>query len=222
MSVSIEIVAQSAMDRFYGDYKSSVMYWELSDFILGCGMAWAAACQRMYLVQYAESRADKDDSVVAFDPLILNDQQLKVDKTTKFAKFEVPVMAFGFSNQSVGIQSVTIVEPSNSFGDEIERQPSQSQWQLGLLPFVNKIFYVPKNDGIQIVKKGNCNVSLVNVAYVPAGTGGGYSIPDGMADEVIMECISIIREGRLPVVKKTNDQNPNMVMETEMNKNALK
>lgn len=224
MGVAIEIVAQYAMDRYYGEYKASSQFLDIDDFISGCGFAFGTVMQKMYQLQYAELRADQNDSIVSFDPLILNEQILEVKKegNSYTAKFTDDIMSFGFSDQSVGVQQVTVVEPSNSFGEELERFSKQASWQMKYVPFVNKLFFMPSKEGITIIKKGFCNVSKVAVSYVPSSVNKDYVVPDGMVDEIISECITIIREAKLPVVKKTNDQNQNMVMETEMNKQALK
>jgi hypothetical protein len=226
MGLSIKIVAQSAMDRYYGEYKASVQFFDLDDFVLGCGMAWAAAAQRMYLMMYAELKGEKDDSIVSFDPTMLNTQVLTVDKKDGrlFAKYKYPVMTFAFTNQSIGVQSVTVVSPSGNYGASLERYSEQAAWQMNYIPYVNRLFYSPRHDGIDIIKKGACNVNEVSVSYVPAISPNGedYYIPEGMSDEIMAECITLVREGRLPVIKKANDQNPNMVMETEINKQELK
>ena len=46
-------------------------------------------------------------------------------------------------------------------------------------------------------------------------------VPDVLAAQVVDETVDRML-GRPVIVKKTADGNPNMVMETEMNKNALK
>lgn len=224
MGVHIDIVAQTAMDRYYRDYKASVQFLDLEDFKTACGFAYGTVLQKLYQIQYQELKSEKTDGLVSFDPMILNEQILEVKKDgeKRIAKFTSPIMSFGFSDQSVGIQNVTVVEPSNSFGEEIERFSQQAAWQMKYVPFVNKLFFMPTKEGVVIVKKGYCNVSKVAVSYVPATTGSDYEIPEGFIDEIIVECISIIQNGGLPVIKKANDQNPNMVMETEMNKNSLK
>lgn len=226
MGMSIRILAQSAMDRYYGEYKSSVQFFDLEDFVLGCGMAWAAAAQRMYLMMYAEMRAEKDDSIVSFDPTFLSTQVLKVEKDggKLFAKYKYPVMTFAFSDQTIGVQNVTVITPEGNFGMPLDRYTEKSAWQMNYIPYVNRIFYSPTSTGLKFIKNGACNVNEVEVSYIPAVTvnGDDYYVPEGMADEIIAECITLIREGRLPVIKKANDQNPNMVMETEINKAELK
>lgn len=226
MSVKIDIVAQSAMDRYYGGYKSSQDHWEIGDFIWACGFAWGTVAQKMYQMMYAELRSEKTDGLVSFDPLLLAEQELTVERDREtgkmFAKFTDPIMSFGFSDQSVGVQMVTVTEPAASFGDELERYSKQSSWQLSLLPFVNKIFFSPSKLGITIVKKGFCNVSKVSVSYLPAAGSKEILVPEGMVDEIIAEAITLIREGKIPVIKKTLDQNPNAVMEGEINKEALR
>lgn len=224
MGVPIDIVGQYAMDRYFNQYKASSEFLDIQDFIDGCGYAWGSVVQQMYLALYAELKNEKTDSLVSFDPLILSEQVLEVKKEggNMFAKFTDTPMSFGYSDQSVGVQLVTIVEPSNSFGEEVDRYSQQSAWQMKYMPFVNKIFFMPTKDGIKLIKKGFCNVSKVAVSYVPSVLSEGYEVPDGMVDAIIEECISIIQKAQKPVIKKANDQNQNAVMESEINKESLK
>lgn len=230
MGVRIDIVAQSAMDRYYKEYKASVQFFDIEDFTAGCAFAYGRVLQEMYQLMYAELRSEKTDGLVSFDPLILNEQILPVEKVgnVRMAKFTHPIMSFGFSDQSIGVQQVTVVEPTASFGEDIERSSKTAQWQMKYVPLVNKLFFIPTKEGLIIEKKGFCNVSKVAVSYIPAPYDKNnqpitdFQVPEGMVDEIIAECIALIQSGGLAVVKKTNDRNPNMVMESEINKNSVR
>lgn len=223
MGVNIQIVAQRAEDQFYKQYKANSDFFEFEDFVARCGYVLSDYYFTIYREQYAELRALRSDELVMFDPLTLNEQIVSVQKEKStgrlFATFDKPVMSFVYSNQSVGVQEVTVVEPAGDYGKEIERTPAS--WQLALMPFVDKIFFKPTKTGIDIFKKGNCNVAKVKILYVPSVNTDDYEVPDTLVELVIERAVQAMRESPI-AVKKTNDQNQNVILETEINKNSLK
>lgn len=222
MGVPVEIVAARAMDQYYGNLAANSDYFKIDDFIGRVGYVMADFYKEMYREQYAELRAFKTDSIVTFDPLTLNEQTLTVKKKDNqlFATYEKPIMSFGFDQNVVGVQYVNVIEPTHV---EAERIAPQAEWQMASVPFLNKIFFIPNKEGIRFIKKGNCNVTKVSVLYVPAASDqGGYEVPDVLADDIINRAVAAMRELKPPVIKKSADQNQNMVMEGEVNKNSLR
>lgn len=223
MGVAVEIVASRAQDQYYGNYAANSDFFKPRDFIARVGYVLSEFYREMWREQYAELRAFKTDSIVTFDPTTLNTQTLEVKNVegALFAKYEKPIMSFAYDQNVVGVQSVYIVEPRN--GGEAERSAPQAKWQLDAVPFMNKVFFIPGKTGIEFIKKGNCNVSKVSVLYVPGVSDkGGYDVPDVLVDDIINKTVAAMRELKPPVIKKAADQNQNMVMESEINKNSVK
>lgn len=221
MGVAVDIVASRVSDQYYGNFAANSDFFKMPDFIARVGYVMADFYKEMYREQYAELRAFKTDSIVTFDPLTLNEQILKVEKVgnSLFAKYDKPIMSFGYDQNVVGVQYVNVIKPMQV---EAERIAPQSEWQLNSVGYFNKVFFIPTKTGIRFVKKGACNVSEVSVLYVPATDKGGYEVPDVLVDDIINRTVAAMRELKPPVIKKTADQNQNMVMESEINKNAVK
>lgn len=223
MGVPVEIVGSRAMDAYYGNFAANSDFFKLPDFIARVGYVLADFYFNLYREQYAELKAEKTDGIVTFDPLTLNEQILEVKKDgdNLFAPYDKPIMSFAYSDQVAGVQYVSVIEPSGV--GEAERISPTAKWQLDAVPFMNKIFFIPSKLGIKLIKKGNCNVSKISVLYVPsASTKGGYDVPDVLVDDIINKTVAAMRELKPTVIKKTNDQNQNMIMESEINKNAVR
>jgi len=220
MSIPIKIVAASAMDAYYKDFPTDNDFFKLDDFISRCSYSLANIYQQQYLMLYAEQRADRNDGLVAFDPLWLNVQELEVKRKGDgfFAEYTKPVMAFSYGNSSPGVQEAIAISPNE--GMVLERAILAELQQFKYVPYVNRVFFIPMKTGLKIIQKGNCTVSKLNLYYVPEA-GEDMDVPDVLAEQVVEETVGRML-GRPVIVKKTADGNPNMVMETEMNKNALK
>lgn len=221
MSIPIKDVAASAMDAYYKDFATDNDFFKLNDFITRCAYTLANIYQQQYLMLYAEQRADRNDGLVTFDPLWLNVQELEVKRKEGggyFAAYNKPVMSFSYGNSSPGIQEVVASSPND--GLVLERASFAEMQQLNYVPYVNRIFFIPMKTGLGIIQKGNCTVSKLNLYYVPQA-GEDMDVPDVLSDQVVNETVDRML-GRQVIVKKTADGNPNMVMETEMNKNAIK
>lgn len=221
MAIPIKDVAASAMDAYYKDFATDNDFFKLDDFITRCAYTLANIYQQQYLMLYAEQRADRNDGLVTFDPLWLNVQDLTVkrkDGDGFFAEYTKPVMAFAYGNSSPGVQQAIAISPNE--GMVLERATLAELQQFKYVPYVNRVFFIPMKTGLKIIQKGNCTVSKLNLYYVPEA-GEDMDVPDVLAAQVVDETVDRML-GRPVIVKKTADGNPNMVMETEMNKNALK
>lgn len=221
MGVNVKILAQTAMDRFYRQYKTDSDFFDIPDFISAIGFALSTFYLSVYKERYAEIAAQKTDEVVSFDPLTLNTQRVALEKEGDVfvGKFSKPVMSFAYSNSSPGIQKVSVALPKNNYGKSVELL--NEQWQIKLIPKSNFLFYTPIPNGISISSSCLFDVEEVNVLYVPSISGDDYEVPDVLTDMVLDKTVASFHQ--LPgVVKKTNDQNQNMTIETEINKNSIR
>jgi hypothetical protein len=222
MGQPINLVAQAAMDDFYGNYKSETDFYTLDDFIDRCSSVLADVFQKSWEAQYNEMRSEKREELVTFDPTWLNEQILEVkningEYTTEFVK---PVMSFLSDRCSAGVQFVFSLMPNP--GLELERISLAEKWQLKLSPHVNKGFFTPLRNSIVFTTIGDVRVSKVRVLYIPKA-GKDMDVPDGLIDytrtTVVAKLKGILKDN---VIKKSIDGNQNEVMQTEINKMALK
>ncbi len=219
MATPLPIVAQYCMDDYYSNYKQDSQFFELSDFIFAAGATLGDYYKNEFLAKYNEIRQEKSEEIVTFSPDILIDKV--VDVKDGIAKFGESYMSFLYDRNSVGIQIIQVVKPEGDCVD-LERSNLAQLWQLKLLPATNTIFWIVERGNIRFYNKGEFNVQKVRVFYVP-GIGENTLVPDSLVDWVVSNTVvkkKQINQGN--VVKKAINENPNMVLESEIDKTQLK
>jgi len=223
MSVLITDVAQQAQDLFYQEYKSMTDFFDIDDFVRFCGNAVGGIYQAAYEKLYAAIRNDKKDEIVGFDEDMLLDTTLTVKGEKygdKFVEFGDDVFHFMYSNQDVGVQNIVILTPDNNV--DIERTTLTLRLAKKYRPRVNRVFWYSDNSGLYFQCEGNTNVKEIRVYYVPK-VSDSMKIPDGLVQDVIAKTVMLVKESaKNLVIKKSVDNNDNKLMETEVNKIALK
>lgn len=220
MPTQLPIVALYAMDKFYQNYAGETDFFQIEDFVFHVGNVVAGMYQQVYKEQYAINRSDKNDEVVTFDVGWLEEQILKVERKDGrlFAAFEKPIMSFSFDNNTTGIQEVF----DFSSDKEIQRIGISEIWKFKYLPVTDDIFFYGDKGGISFKSMGSCNINKVRVLVVPS-VNNEMSIPDGMIADAIDKTVMVMRnEYDKRVVKKTLDQNPNQLEQTEINTLSMK
>jgi hypothetical protein len=221
MPSQLKYIAQDVMDLFYQEYKMDSEFWTIDDFIGHTGDTISEIYNAYYQQMYKESLAEKKQEVVMFDAGILSSQVLKIQNVggVLSAKLEEPVMSFLYDQSSTGVQVVSITKPYSD--NQVERTTLQAKWQLQYLPQTNTIFFYVDRDILYFINKGNCNVSEVNVHYIPSMYPCAI-IPDGIIDMAKTKVLKLLRELAQTVVKETNNQNHNKIIESEIDKTQLK
>lgn len=232
MAVTLKYIAQASMDSYFQNYKGNADFFELDDFIFRAGAVITDYYQKMYQAKYGELKQDKRAAIdlVGFDSDMLSVQVLEVlkDKETQeyYSTLTDPIMTFMYDHSNVGYQMLLPLSPKNV---NLERTALNELWQVQYLPFTDRIFWLPDNGKITYIKKGFCNIKSVSLYYIPALMNkdgevlGEAQIADGLVDMAINATVMRMKgiaEGT--VVKETNDGNSNKIMETEINKQALK
>jgi hypothetical protein len=223
MAVPIEIAAQSSMDLYYAQYKSPSDFYDLSDFVSHCGGIVGNLYMQGYTKEYGELKQERKDEVVSFDPGILNDQLLAVDRKDGelSCKLLHPVMSFPYDEQGIGLQDIQAIKPFN--GVKFERTTSSAFWQLEYVPNCNIIYYYLQRDKVILVNKSNVNIQEIKIWYVPSIYDPAFLVPDGIFEFVVTTAAATIKEiVKGTIIKKDIDLNPNKIIQTELNSSALK
>jgi hypothetical protein len=218
MSVPINQVAQYAMDAYYRDYKGNSDFFDLDDFIFHCGATAADYYRQEWAAKYAELKAEKSESLVSFGEEMLIEATLQAKPINGgfCADIDFNYLTFTYDHQSGGIQNVF------SRGMELERSSVGQKWQLNSLPVTSRIFWYVMGKKIFLFTNGAQNVVELQVLYIP-GIGPKMELPDGVVKYVIDTTVSIMRQiEQGKIIKETNDGNNNAVMESEINKAALR
>lgn|SRR5690348_17796982 len=227
MPTLLKYVAQTAMDEYFQNYRGETDFWDLDDFIFNCGYVVASLYQDVYKQQYNENRQEKKDELISFDTGMLSTQVADVEKdgTDLVATLSYPVMVFAYDKNSCGIQSVFDAKS----GDEFERITDGSVWQFKYMPKTDRIFFYASATNsdctaitqIKFLNKGKCNSKQVKVLYVPSMNENAI-IPDGLINDTITKTVMQMRQmAQNKIVGKTDDFNPNKIIQTEIDKNAL-
>lgn len=223
MPVPIDIVASRAMDLYFANYRSPSDFFTEDDFVAHAAGVVGNLYTQEYKNKYAELRQERKEEVVSFDPAILNDQLLKVEKEGDdlFAKLDRPVMSFPFDEQGIGLQEVVAIRPLK--GVKFERTTVSAQWQLDYVSSCGIVFYFILKDRIRFINKSVANLTEVKIWYVPSITDPNFLVPDGIFEFVVTTTAATIKEiVKGNVVKESVDGNSNKLIQTEINPLSLK
>lgn len=215
----LKYVAQNCMDSWYQQFKNDSQFFTLEDFIDNTGNTIAGFYQKYYEQQYKDLRAEKKDEIVTFDTGMLSEQVLDIVQKdgVYYAEIKQPIMTFMYDQNNTGVQIVLDAFTNN----EIERTTINEKWQLNYLPKTNRIFYYVDTVRINFINKGDCNIKKVKVLYVPQMHPDAV-IADTLADDAVQQTVLQMRQlADRTVVKKTLDNNDNLVLEAEFNKQQV-
>lgn len=227
MGVQLKIVAQTAMDNYYRDFKGNTGFFELNDFIFRAAAVVTEFYQKAYEQKYNELRQEKKskDELVGVDPDLLSVQTLEVETKPgleHFASLKFPVMSFIYDKSSVGYQFLQPVEPNRV---TLERGSMDEKWEYPYLPTSNRILWWPENGKIKFYQTGSCNVKVVDLFYIPSVITcegeilGDSIIADGLINTAVNATVAAMRQlVDQKVVKESLDGNNNPILETEINK----
>jgi hypothetical protein len=222
MGKKLALVAQYAMDAYYQQYKSDNDFFDLEDFVFHTGAAVSSIYSTFYKNEHDVIAAEKRDDVPVFDVSWLEEAVLEVQDSggEAYAKIDFGIMSFPYDTVTAGIQSLFIIEPVNRY--ETERIGISAVWQLKYLPVNNRIYFYGDKDRIVLYNKGNCVIKKIRLLYVPT-VSEDMSIPDGIIDMVITKTVASMKGmAKDVVVKKDLDGNENKILQTEMDKSAIK
>lgn len=224
MQNQLQYYAQQCSDNFYQNYKTDYQFFDIDDFILYLGNTIAGIYQTYFDKQRQEFRSEKKDEVVTFDEGMLSyeDIVLSSANNTLTATLSEPIMSFLTDKSNTGVQTIKILKPQCNC--EVERSSLSSEWQLDLIPKVNKVFFRAGNTTVTFTNKSQFNISTatVRIYYVPQMYPCAI-IAQGIANEAIAKTVLLMRQMHdKNVVKKSLDNNDNAILETEIDKMAIK
>ncbi len=223
MPVPLDIAAQTSMDLYFKNYRSPSDFFDIDDFARHVAGVVGNLYMEGYKKDYAELRQERKDEVVSFDPAILNDEFLDVERKDGelFSKLKHGVMSFPYDEQGIGLQDVRAIKPLN--GVKFERTTSGAHWQLEYVPNCNIIFFYLERDKVRYVNKSSVNLQQVKILYVPSIHDPAFLVPDSIFEFVVTTTAATIKEiVKGTTVKKSVDGNSNDILQTEINPLALK
>lgn len=223
MGQKIIYIAQLIQDDVEQNYASGVSFFTLQDYVIRAGNVAADFYLKRWDIMYAEIRQERRDEVVGFDPSTLSEQTIKLKKEgiEWVGEIEKPAMSLPFDKQSSGFCNVFDAKT----GKELERSNVNETWQYPLMPYTDRLFFRIERNKVKVFTNGASSIREVRMLYVPSITIGSVDdeLPDGMVNYVVMTTVSQMRQfAQGKVVKTSIDGNPNMIMESEINKESIK
>jgi len=211
-------VAQNIMDLYYQQYKSDEDFFEEYHFKYLAAAAYAQILQEEYEKSYKLSLAEKGIGEPALNPEWFISEEKEVvasDMGDKELKLASCPFTFRFDKQSSGVQGVY---PLAGKCGEFIRISVDDQWKIKNAPTTNIVFWFPLSNKI-VFKNVHCGLKKVKVVYIPSlkELEDTCALPDSMQMDIIQRVLNIMfvaRQGG--VVDMTNNQNPNKVMESEI------
>lgn len=229
MPLALKYVATQAMDNFYQTYKSDENFFTLQDFIQYCGNAISDFYSGMWKEKYGELKADRKDEIVTFDTGVLTYADIKIPANTKTnasLTIDMPggVMVFPYDQNNCGLQSVFFKKDEcEDFDNRAIRTTIFQKSQIKNIGIVDRLFYyLDSGNKIGLINRRMLPVSDIRVYYVPAITDD-MPVPESIAYRIIAATIQLIKEsGKGVVVSRENGNNPNKILETEIDKSQFK
>lgn len=223
MSKKIKYIAQSVQDDVEGNYAAGTSFFTLNDYIIRISHVASDYYRQGWKQMYDEARVEKREEIVSFDPTVLSEQVVKMKKENGewVGEIKFPAMSLPWDQQTSGYQ---IVRDSKT-GVELERSNINETWQYQYQPLNNRLFYRIEKQKIKVFTKGECNVQSVIILYVPSiAIGDGEAeLPDGIIGYCAANTAAYIRANMdKKIIKKSLDGNQDLILETEMNRGALK
>jgi len=226
----LQILASLVMDAYYQSYAKESDFLQQEDF---------EQYTSIFFQQVLQEDFDKTRrEMLQMRILELNDSPILSDAWYKVKEVEVKkendnfyaIMPTTFSfNRDITFAGLKAVYPSGDIGDccgKFGKIQSQQCEGLKFLPKSDKtIYYFPLGNKIYF-KNVSCGLKKVNVAYIPTldeTEDGEINIPDGLVAEIVVRTYSFLTSAKNgAVIDKTNNQNQNKIIQSEIDPNIDK
>lgn len=222
----LEIISSLVMDAYYQSYAKESDFLQQEDF---------AQYTSMFFQQVLQEDFDKTRrEMLQMGILEMGDSPILSDAWYKVKEVEVikegenyfinMPTTFSF-NRDVTYSGLKAIYPSSSIGDccgKFSKIKIDQCESLKFLPKSDKtIYYFPLGDKVYF-KRVECGLKKVNVAYIPnlndtEDNETNVSIPEGLIAEIVTRTYNFLTAARNgSVIDKTNNQNPNKIIQTEI------
>lgn len=230
--MEIGLVAQRAMDLYYGQYKTDEDYFGLDDFISQVKSEYANIITNEYNNDKLLNKQLHGFSFVTIPNDLLKsvDIEVKNDGGQRYADLPAPVFIFPYDSMNSGVQYVL---PLINKGDSdivssnhgaFVKVSVNDRWQLELITHGTRNYYSIEYQRIVFDKLYLKELKKIRVVYVPevSSLKDDDQISDGrvsMVENAVLQKMLAAKNGA--IVDMSNDSNTNKVVETEINKKQL-
>lgn len=216
MANKVSRIAQICMDAFYQEFKPADAFLRLEHFVHLC----LAADNKLKQDEFKEQRLLNIRMRNFNAPIILNNslfEEAEFSIVNDRVKLPHPIMSFSGDDSMIGIASV---EPVGQCKPFMRINANEKSSACNIDDVV--LWYPLKNEIVFLNLQKVCNPSKVRISYV------GMLDKDSLINEarewgiitMVTQFIKAAKDG--VIVDMSNDQNPNVATQTEINKYLLK
>lgn len=217
----IELLAQLSMDLFYRDYSKDSDFFKIEDFIEYCSMFYYQILQEEFDKSVIKNQKLYNNPMPTINDSWFTEREFEIKKEGNKVFIDIPTL-FSFSNDKF-ISSIKLIEPLGDSCSKYIKITKDKAPGLKFLPKSEKsVFYYPLSDKIYF-ENLTCSKSVnsIKVHYIStleeSDENKCFSVPNPILSEIVTRCYNIFSTSRNgSVIDKTNDQNPNKLIQTEI------
>lgn len=227
---TVEYVSQMMQDLFYKELKTESEFLDETHFDY---LVRAIYFKLMRQLSRESRRLAAEESgyfvyTVSDDMLIWDDVEVEANPHWYYSNFaksfvlklKQPFYSFDHDTMGFAVQYVQ----SSKCGEFTRISPKQAQYLKIVASVSDKNLFYIQNGNVVLVDIGGCGYDKIRVGYVPAlGASIKDKIPFGVHMDIIEYGIKFLKELVAEgVVDKTNNQNDNAIIQSELDKRSIK
>lgn len=221
--LTLSWVAQMMQDLYYKELKADSDFFQEGHFVYCAravfGKLMDAAAKESQRISYEVTGFYTIE--LSQDWLVSEEVDFEEPKNNSISVGKLSQMPYAFPGDTMGycVQNVEL----GGFKEAVRISPLD-KWKFAQIESANRVFYYVRKDEITLIDKGNCKKTKATVWYAPSlqGDADKVHVPLGMHMDIITIGVKILRELSETIVDKTNNQNPNKIIESEIDKSTLK
>ena len=220
-------IASKAQDLYFQDYADRKEFFDLKDFKFHCAAKYSEMLNALYQAARKDNKAESGFSSVEIPAQWLITQKIEEDKLffdamqkRWYCETTWPIFSFDFDSFGNGLNGI---RPYGS-SCNLKKISNQEIRFADIIPQTPDIYYFLENKKrIDFLKKPTLPIS---VYYIPQVLGADDQcvMSDNIVSEVIQATLQLMfgaKQG-MPVIKETDDDNRNSVMQQQVNPTVTK
>jgi len=224
--MTLDLVAQMVMDSFYQEFSKDSDFFQLEDFTRYTYAAYSSLLQDDFDKSIKKNYQLRGEATPELNDEWFTVKKFPVEHSTSSDFIKIgPFFSFENDSDFTSIKGIFVDgEVCGCHGfHKIKYTAVQT---LKYLPKSDKSFYYyPLADKIHLVN-GKCSLKEVNLIYIPMLNDDNselIKVPETLVSDIIMNTLKLMRESKdNTVIDMTSNQNPNKVIQTEIQDPSVK
>jgi hypothetical protein len=230
VSKRLKQVAQGIMDSYYQDYAPDDAFFRIEDFAFWLGNAYGKYADEVAKEIYTKSLQEGGTGMIIFSQewWARKDYDVEDKDGELTATVDYKTVAFTYDNQNSGIQELMPVGKEGNCGSYI-RTSLTNLWILKGMGKNSVVYWYPdfNQENKPVVKFkifSDCKPKRVSIYYIPSVEDENFKIPSNKAFEIATLAFNYMTAAKKEsqFIDTTNDRNPNITPNTEVDLKAAK